>query len=360
MEGIVRELRHSAKERLVRRLRRCSDAKQKVRYLIVVNLMNGRSAIQTAAALEVGRSTVYDVARRFRDRGEAGLIDGREENGERKLDERYLATLYQVVFSFPHEHGWRRPTWTREMLVKTLKQKTGVSIHVTTMSVALKQIGARRGRPKPVVNCPWSQRAKQRRLREIEQLVDNLPPSEVAVYEDEVDIHLNPKIGPDWMVPGQQKRVLTPGQNEKRYLAGAQHTRTGELIWLEGQKKNSFLFIRLLWELTQYYRDAKVIHVILDNYAIHSTAQVEVSLGSQEGRRIRLHFLPPYCPDHNKIERTWKDLHDNVTRNHTCPDMARLLREVRAWLKHRNKTKQSQTNKPLRDSRHVRKSIAAI
>ena len=30
-----------------------------------------------------------------------------------------------------------------------------------------------------------------------------------------------------------------------------------------------------------------------------------------------LHFLPPYCPDHNRIERLWKDLHDNVTRNHT-------------------------------------------
>ena len=87
-----------AKERLVRRLRRCSDAKQKVRYLIVVNLMNGRSAIETAAALEVGRSTVYDAARRFRDRGEAGLIDGREENGERKMDERYLATRTKWCF----------------------------------------------------------------------------------------------------------------------------------------------------------------------------------------------------------------------------------------------------------------------
>jgi transposase len=29
-----------------------------------------------------------------------------------------------------------------------------------------------------------------------------------------------------------------------------------------------------------------------------------------------LHFLPPYCPDDNRIERLWKDLHDNVTRNH--------------------------------------------
>ena len=120
------------------------------------------------------------------------------------------------------------------MLVKTLKQKTGVSIHVTTMSVALKQIG-RRGRPKPVVNCP-GRTGQQRRLREIEQLVDNLPPSEVAVYEDEVDIHLNPKIGPDWMVPGQQS-VLTPGQNEKRYLAGAHRRERGNSSGSKARKR---------------------------------------------------------------------------------------------------------------------------
>lgn len=33
-------------------------------------------------------------------------------------------------------------------------------------------------------------------------------------YEDEVDIHLNPAIGADWQLRRQQKRVVTPGQNE--------------------------------------------------------------------------------------------------------------------------------------------------
>ena len=151
------------------------------------------------------------------------------------------------------------------MLVEVLKRKSGVKVHVSTMSRALAQIGARRGRPKPTVACPWSKAAKTRRLRQIEALLVNLPADEVAVYEDEVDIHLNPKIGWDWMVSGQQKEVLTPGKNEKRYLAGAQNARTGELLWVEGDKKNSLLFIRLLWELTQHYPDAKQIHVILDN-----------------------------------------------------------------------------------------------
>jgi transposase len=305
--------------------------------LIIANLIHQRTPEHIASVLKVNRATVYRVAGRFREAGEAGLVDRREENGERKLDEVYLAILYQVVASCPKRYGWRRPTWTRELLVKTMTKKTGVTIHVATMSIALKLLGARRGRPKPTVECPWSKRAKTRKLNEIGQLLKDLPSDEVAVYEDEVDIHLNPKMGLDWMVPGQQKTVETPGQNEKRYLAGAKDVRTGELIWVEGETKNSFLFILLLWKLVQHYPEAKTIHVILDNYKIHSTQQVQLSLATEQGQRIVLHFLPPYCPDHNKIERTWKDLHDNVTRNHTCRTMDELMTEVRHYLRSRNR-----------------------
>jgi len=342
MEGIIPSLSSGAKERLRQQLHSCEDAKLKTRYLIIVNLADGHSPTEIGRLCRVSRATVYRVAERFTQAGEAGLVDRREENGERKLDEEYLATLYEVVESSAEDFGWRRPTWTREMLVETLRQLTGVQIHVATMSVALGMIGARRGRPKPTVGCPWSEEEKERRLSEIRRLVENLPPDEIAVYEDEVDIHLNPKIGLDWMVPGQQKQVLTPGQNQKRYLAGAQNVRTGELLWVEGEKKNSLLFILLLWKLVQHYAKAKAIHVILDNYCIHSTAQVEVSLATAAGQRLHLHFLPPYCPDHNTIERTWQDLHANVTRNHTCADMRQLMKNVRYYLKTRNREKREQ------------------
>ncbi len=337
MEGIVPVLRSSAKDRLYKRLRECRDMRLRTRYLIIINLVRGRSAAETGHALSVAVSTVYAVAQRFREYGEAGLVDRREDNGDRKLDERYLQTLYDVVKSTPRAYGWHRPTWTRELLVKTLQKLTGVRIHVSTMSRALAAIDARRGRPKPTVRCPWSQASKTRRLREISKLIEMLPQDEVAVYEDEVDIHLNPKLGLDWMVCGQQKAVLTPGKNQKRYLAGALDVRTGKLTWVEGERKTSLLFIQLLWRLTQRYSAARVIHVILDNYSIHSTQQVSISLETPQGQRLRLHFLPPYCPDHNRIERTWLDLHANVTRNHCCPDMASLMHEVRAYLGQHNR-----------------------
>jgi transposase len=285
--------------------------------------------------LKVARSTVYEVAGRFRQGGESGLLDRREDNGDVKLGERFLSVLYKVVRSNPEEHGWKRPTWTREMLIATMKSKTGVKIGLSTMSQALKQIGARRGRPRPTVRCPWSRAAKDKRLRLIRQMLRDLPKGHVAVYEDEVDIHLNPKIGSDWMVQGQQKTVLTPGQNEKRYVAGALDAKSGSVVWVEGRRKNSDLFVALLNKLVEEYAHAQVIHVILDNYRIHSSRISQKALDGFSGKVV-LHFLPPYCPNDNKIERLWLDLHTQVTRNHHCSSIQSLMRRVRGFLVRRD------------------------
>jgi transposase len=339
MEGILPALRWSVKERLLRNLRKCREAELRTRYLMIVNLMHGRGASHIAVVLRVARSTVYRVAERYRDEGELGLVDRRCDNGDRKVDDDFLVRLDTVVRGSPEDYGWPRPTWTRELLVKTMARLTGTRISLARMSIALQEIAARRGRPKPTVGCPWSPQQRNRRLAWIRRLVANLPTGEVAAYVDEVDIHLNPKIGLDWMGCGQQKEVLTPGQNEKRYLAGALDAHSGELIWVEGDSKNSMLFVWLLWELTQRYPHARKIHVILDNYSIHHTALVQTCLRTEQGSRLKLHFLPPYCPDANRIERAWQDLHANVTRNHRCPDMTTLMKNVRSYLRRRNHQK---------------------
>jgi putative transposase len=339
MEGILAAQQDCAKQKLVEHLSWIRDAELKTRYLIMIHRLDGKSPTWIADSLKVGRGTVYRVQARFLAEGELGLFDRREHNGQPKLTDASLRTLSEVVAANPTDYGWTRPTWTRELLIKTLRRLTGTTIALSTMSRALKRIGARRGRPKPTVACPWPEPEKQRCLQEIETLVAELPKNEVAVYEDEIDIHLNPKIGLDWMLRGQQKDVLTPGQNQKRYLAGAQDVRTDALICVEGRRKDSGLFVLLLWELVQHYPRAKTIHVILDNFSIHSTRLVESCLETPHGRRLKLHFLPPYCPDHNRIERTWQDLHANVTRNHRCTDMPHLMQRVRSYIRTHNRHK---------------------
>ncbi|WP_410478091.1 IS630 family transposase [Myxococcus sp. MxC21-1] len=147
--------------------------------------------------------------------------------------------------------------------------------------------------------------------------------------------NVNPKVGRDWCLPGQRRVVVTPGNNQKRYLAGALNTRTGQLTWVEGRSKASALFIQLLWRLASQYRRARRIHLVLDNASVHSSKKTLKALAHFGGRFV-FHFLPPYCPQGNRIERVWLDLHANVTRNHRCRTMAQLMVRVHAYLSARN------------------------
>src|SRR5262245_20021521 len=112
---------------------------------------------------------------------------------------------------------------------------------------------------------------------------------------------------------GTQRDLPTPGQNKKHYLAGALDSRKKNLLFVDGPLKTSQLVCELLEVLVAAYPDAKPIHVILDNYGIHTSRLVTQKLASLDGK-VALHFLPPYCPDHNHTEREWQELHANVTR----------------------------------------------
>jgi transposase len=333
---IVLRLEHRVKLALRRTRRETRDKGLADRCQII--LLTAKGGRRADVAESTGRSVswVNRVVARFRDLGVAGLLDRREDNGETKLSEWFLATLYNVVDGSPQDYGYPRPTWTRELLAKVLHQLTGVRVHPATMSRALDRIGARLGRPRPTVGCPWSKRRKNKRLKEIDAVVGKLRKGHVAVYLDEVDVHLNPKIGPDWMNRGTQKEVPTPGRNVKRYLCGALDAETGLLTWVRGERKNSLLFVAMLRKLAgETYADAKVIHVVLDNVSIHESKITQATV-AELGGRVKLHPLPPYCPEANRIERVWLDVHANVTRNHRCADMDELMWNVSRYLMARN------------------------
>ena len=152
-----------------------------------------------------------------------------------------------------------------------LAKQTGIAVSISTLYRVLKRLKARKGRPRPVLRCPWPAWKRQRRLREIRKLIETLPPEEIALFEDEVDIHLNSKIGPDWMLLATQKQVVTPGQNQKRYIAGAILGWGKGLLWVSGPSKRSALFIQLVDQLCAQFQAYQILHLIVDNYIIHAS-----------------------------------------------------------------------------------------
>ncbi len=113
-------------------------------------------------------------------------------------------------------------------------------------------------------------------------------------YVDEADVDLNPRIGSFWSVKGQQTRIPTPGKNQKNYLAGALNAKTGQVVWVEWESKNSFLFLRLMAELRKRYRQAKTIRLIADNYVIHKSQITKTFLS--HNKKFELIFQSAYHP----------------------------------------------------------------
>ena len=349
---IVVGLARAARRRLEKWARGTKDAELRARILAVLHYGAGLGARQIARALGIAEMTAQRAAHRFLEFGEEGLLDGRRDNGCAKVDADVEQALIELLQGSPLDRGWRRPTWTRELLAKSLKKLTGVQVSPSTMSRMLRKVGARLGNARPIVLCPWPEGRKKRHMARIRRVVEHLPTNEVAFYEDEVDIHLNPRIGRDWTLPGRQRLIVTPGKNEKRYIAGALACDGSSLTFVSAAKKNSDLFIALLERIRSANPAAPRIHLILDNFVIHSSKRVQAYLAAHRGLFV-LHFLPPYCPDHNRIERQWRELHANVTRNHRCRTMRALMCNALAYLRAEHRRRHRATATSSRSGAHA-------
>ena len=133
---------------------RSGIAVYRFRCKIIMALVQGKTPSQLVAGGLCSASQVYRTAHLFLEQGLRGMADKREDNGEHKFDARYESELLTVVAGSPQEHGYLRPTWTQELLILVLAEKTGVTISVTTMSRLLKAFGSAWVGPNRSWNAP--------------------------------------------------------------------------------------------------------------------------------------------------------------------------------------------------------------
>ena len=150
---------------------------------------------------------------------------------------------------------------------------------------------------------------------------------------DELDIHLLPKGGYQWVPKGTQVAVLTPGTNEKRYLGGALEITTGTITHWVWYRKPTGLFLALLDTLDRTPPAPLFTHlpVVADNAKMHQAEKVKTGLAAHP--RFALLSLPTYCPRANPLARAFGDVHDKGTRNHTRKRMGHLVQDVKPPLR---------------------------
>lgn len=328
MDGSIR-LRTAERKTALAILRRGTDPDFRLRAHILLLLDAGQPWSVIVAVLFTSTATINRWRKRFLDGG----LDAVLVRPNRSRYQWWASLLIRwVTEQTPADFGFIRTRWTCECVAVVLRDDLRIRISRETVRRRLRAAGLVWRRPRPVLGP--KDPAYAYKLGKIRRLLRELPAGEIAVFQDEVDINTNPKIGSMWMWRGAQAKVVTPGNNEKRYLAGSLNWRTGELILTEGlpnQGRNTDLFLAHLDDLRRRLRCYRVIHVICDNAKPHKCGRVDKYLAKHKGR-IVIHYLPTYAPQTNPIERVWWHLHEEITRNHRCRDMDELLDTVFEWL----------------------------
>ncbi len=126
--------------------------------------------------------------------------------------------------------------------------------------------------------------------------------------------------------------VTLAGESDRLNIHGAINLETGKTQILAVEKVNALSFIKLLGEIERTHTAMRLIHVFVDNASYHKADVVKEWLGAAE-RKIVLHFLPPYCPHLDPIERLWGLMHENDTHNRDYKTFNEFRRDILNFLR---------------------------
>ena len=307
-------------------------------YLLALHLLllgaAGRSPTEIAAVLFCSRSSVYRVVKAYREgRLEGALESEGTASGQarlRGLGPALKRSVLAILHSVPRACGWCRTRWSCATVALELQARRGLAVSAETVRRWLHELGWEWKRAKLAAKDDDPQRVE--RLARIRSAFEQVRAGAALFFADELDISLLPKVGYQWMPKGTQVEVMTPGTNEKRYLAGALNVTTGTIAHCVWYRKTTGLFLDLLATLDRAYPASAFtrLAVVADNAKIHHAAEVAKWLAAHP--RFELLFLPTYCPRANPIERAFGDVHDKCTRNHTRKRLWHLVQDVKQHL----------------------------
>ncbi len=151
-------------------------------------------------------------------------------------------------------------------------------------------------------------------IKGYESLMNQLPADEAVIFADAAHpTHAVRPVG-CWAPKEVSVAVEQSSGRDRLNIHGAIDLETGQTVVKDVLTVDALSTIVLLMAIEAMYPDMRFIHVFLDNARYHHAKLVQAWL-ARPGCRIKIHFIPAYCPHLNPIERLWGLMHRNVTHN---------------------------------------------
>ncbi len=283
-----------------------------------------------AAQAGLTRTGVFDICKRFAERGAAGLKTGPrgpEAGHGRFLDAGQEAEARALVRRHtPDELDLPFALWSRAAVRELVRRRFGVRLAVRSMGTYLARWGFTAQKP---LRRAYEQdpAAVRRWLRRDYPAIAARAKAErgTIFWGDETGLRSDDVRGRSYAPRGRTPEVRV---NHKRAGLGliSAVTNKGELRWMV--LDSAVKAPSLLRFLARLVRDAdRKVFLILDRLPVHRSAKVRAWLAGREAE-IEVFYLPGYSPELNPDEGVNGDLKQAVTRKEPARSKAQLKRAV--------------------------------
>lgn len=261
----------------------------------------GWSSAMIAQALRLHQTTVDHHISEFLNKGKL-----KPENGgsDSKLSAEQTVFLISQLSDnlFHHTHD----------IVAFVARTWSIVFSVPGMNKWLHRHGFTYKKPSGVPH-KFSEEKQQQFIEYYDELKETAG-DEPVLFIDAVHPTQATKISYGWIRRGQKKAVKTTGSRSRLNIMGALNLKAlAQPLICEYKTINEYNVSRFFNEIRKVYPDySQKIHIILDGAGYHRSQLVK---DWAEVVNIQLHYLPPYSPNLNPIERMWKLMNEHARNN---------------------------------------------
>jgi len=121
------------------------------------------------------------------------------------------------------------------------------------------------------------------------------------------------KVSCGWIRKGTNKPIETTGSRTRLNIVGAIDLNDiSSAIVKRYEKVNGETMQAFLKTIREKYTRETTLHIVLDGAGYHKSKDF---INKAKEQNIKLHYLPPYSPNLNPIERLWKVMNEQVRNN---------------------------------------------
>jgi transposase len=295
----------------------------------------GMTQGQAALAVGVHRQTVNVWLKRYRERGEAGVLDGRRVSPRRgkgllTADEAGQVRGW-IGGGTPDGLGLPFALWTSRAVRELVERRFGKRLAPSTVRLYLQRWGmtpqkplARARERSPAAIATWLE-------RDYPAIAKRAKAAGAAIYwGDETGISNQDQIGRSYAPRGRTPVVGRTAKRATQSMISAVSNRGLMRFMLYDGALNADRFVDFLRRLT---KDAgRKVVLIVDNLKVHKAGKVTAWVASH-AHEIELYYLPAYAPDHNPSEYLNNELKQKLRQRPQPGSKEELSRNVRSVLR---------------------------